>query len=337
MYITFEEAIKEYKKYLLLKRKNSSIRSINNRIDNYILPYFKNKNIYDFKKTDYINWQIEIEKKGFKYSYKSTLHTCFVTFLNYCILFYDLSENIASKVGNFKNDSIENNTGQIWTIEEFNRFISVIDNLIYKTLFEFIFYTGMRKGEALALTWEDIDFFSNKVNINKTATRFFDNNGNRIMNNPKTQNSIRTIYIDDVLIHKLKLLKELYQNKYYNFNDSYFVFGGKKILAFTTVDRKKDYYCKLANVKKIKIHELRHSHACLLFMNDVPIDEISYRLGHSKISMTTDIYLKYLPKNEKRVVQTLDKIHKNGFNTPKNSIFSHFKHQIWWRMRDSNP
>lgn len=71
----------------------------------------------------------------------------------------------------------------------------------------------------------------------------------------------------------------------------------------------KNYYCKKANVKQITIHEFRHSHACLLFKNNVPIEDVSHRLGHSTISMTMDVYLKYLPHNEKRVISTLNSIH----------------------------
>ena len=79
-------------------------------------------------------------------------------------------------------------------------------------------------------------------------------------------------------------------------------------ISFTQLKRIKDKYCKLANVKQIKIHEFRHSHACLLFQNNVEIENISNRLGHANISMTMNTYLKYLPKNEKRVIKLLDSL-----------------------------
>lgn len=307
MNITFEEAIKEYKTYLLLKRKNSSIRSINNRIDNYILPYFKNEYVNELTIKKYLDWQLFIDKKGFQYSYKSTLHTCFVTFLNYCIKFHNLEKNVASIVGNFKNTKIKKKE-VVWTLEEFNQFISVVNDITYNVLFKLFYFTGMREGEALALTWEDIDFKNKNIFINKTATRFFDDNGNRILNNPKTEKSNRIISIDDILSIELQNLKLYYKNKYNNFNDNYFVFGGIKTIPPTTLTRHKNKYCVLSNVSKISIHKLRHSHAILLYLNNVPINEISDRLGHSKISMTTDCYLKYLPKNEKNVITTLNSL-----------------------------
>ena len=80
-------------------------------------------------------------------------------------------------------------------------------------------------------------------------------------------------------------------------------------LSQIILERKKNYYCNIANVKKIKIHEFRHSHACLLFQSQLDIQDISRRLGHSNISMTMNTYLKYLPNNEKRVIATLNSLH----------------------------
>ena len=117
------------------------------------------------------------------------------------------------------------------------------------------------------------------------------------INAPKTRTSNRIISIDNILANELKEYMEDY-----NINNNLFE------ISFSTLKRKKDYYCDKAHVKRIKIHEFRHSHACLLFKNDVPIDEISYRLGHSRISITTDTYLKYLPKQEKRVISTLNSL-----------------------------
>ena len=85
-------------------------------------------------------------------------------------------------------------------------------------------------------------------------------------------------------------------------NKTGFIFN----ISFSQLKRKKDYYCDISGIKLIKIHEFRHSHAILLYQNSVPIDEISSRLGHSKISITTDIYLKYMPRNEKRVSNFLN-------------------------------
>lgn len=305
--ILFDNAINDYLNYVKLKDKMTSYRNISNRINNHIYPYFKGKYIDEITKKDYINWQIHIDNKNYKIKYKETLHICFATFLNYCMKFYNLNENIATKVGNFKNKDYEEDTGQIWSLEEFEKFIQVVDNPIYHCLFNLLYFTGLRMGEALALTFNDIDFLNNQILINKTTTRFFNKN-KRIITNPKTKKSIRKISIDSNLKNEILKLKDYYIIKYNNSQKNYYIFGGIKTIPPTTLTRYKNNYCKIANVKQIKIHEFRHSHACLLFNHDVPIDEISYRLGHANISMTTNIYLRYLPKKENKVIETLNSL-----------------------------
>lgn len=287
--IKFEKVVEEYLEYVKFKKKKNTYNTIERRFRKHIQPFFKDKYIDDIDIKDYLNWQMEINRKGFKYNYKSSLHYTFSDFYSYCSLFYNI-DNISKKIGNFKNNDVKEN-GSIWTIEEFKKFINSVDNLYYKILFELLYFTGMRKGELLALKWEDVDFYSKTISINKTITR------NHELQTPKTKSSNRIISIDDFMLEELKIL---FTNK------NEFIF---KDITFSTLLRKKNYYCKKANVKQIKIHEFRHSHACLLFMNDVPIDEISHRLGHSKISITTDTYLKYIPIKEKRVISTLNSLH----------------------------
>lgn len=302
--LLFEDAIENYKNYLILKDKPQSVFKIMNRINNQILPYFKNKDIHKIKTIDYLNWQMQINSMNFKYSYKKTLHYCFISFLNYCVKFQDLKENVGIKVGNFRNDEIET-CGKVWTIDDFNKFIKVVDDNIYNTLFKFLYFTGVRQGEALALTFEDIN--NEVVNINKTITKEF-YNGNRIVTTPKTKKSIRKISIDNKLKNEILDLQKYYSTAYKDFNNKFYVFGGKKPLSPTTLTRRKNHYCKIAKVPQIKIHEFRHSHACLLFQNNIPIEDISKRLGHSTITLTMDVYLKYIPRDEKRVLSTLNSL-----------------------------
>lgn len=290
--IKFEQALEEYLLFVKLKKKMDTYSTVERRIKKHILPFFNNKYIDELSPFDIIKWQLEIDKLGFKYNYKSSLYYALSNFYLFCSNFYGV-ENIVKKVGNFKNDEIKEK-GNIWTYEEFNQFIESIDNKKYHLLFNLLYFTGIRKGELLALKWEDIDFSNKIISINKTITR------NHKLQTPKTKTSNRTIMIDDLLLDELKTYS-------IDKNSNEFIFD----ISFTHLLRVKNYYCKKANVKQIKIHEFRHSHACLLYTHEVPIDQISNRLGHSKISITTDTYLKYLPKNEKRVISTLNSLRFN--------------------------
>lgn len=299
------QAKEEYFNYTKMKLKYSTFETNYRKMNIYIFDYLEQKKIKKLKEIDsreFINWKTYINSFGFSYNYKSSLFYCFSDFLDFCLLTKKIKENVALTVGNFRNDEIKKQDGNIWTLEEFNKFISVVDDKIYHALFNFLYFTGSRKGEALALTFDDIDFNQSTININKTMTRYINNN-TKIITSPKTFSSNRIIVIDNELLQELKALKELY-----NCNNNAFVFGNEKSISSTTLERKKNKYCDIAKVKRIKIHEFRHSHACLLFQNKLDIEDISKRLGHSSISMTMTTYLKYLPGNEKRVLTTLNSL-----------------------------
>ena len=96
------------------------------------------------------------------------------------------------------------------------------------------------------------------------------------------------------------------QSKDKNYKYDYYIFGGIKPLATTTINRYKEKACKLAKIRKIKLHEFRHSHATLLLYKGIIIHEISKRLGHSDIAITLNTYTHTNNLQEKRVTRTLN-------------------------------
>ena len=281
----FIDIINDYYEYSFMNLKETTFKENRRKIELHILPYFKNKNIYDISIKDIILWKDHIIKKNYSYNYNSYLYYCLNNIFEYLYKIYDI-KNYAKIEGNFKNKT-NNTLGNYWSIDDFKNFIKVIPDQKDKVMFELLFYTGLRKSELLALTFNDISTNFNTININKSITR------EHKITSTKNISSNRIISITNDMIKKIMQFKT---------NDFDFVFN----ISFTTLKRKKDYYCKIANVKKIKIHEFRHSHAIFLFQNNIPIDEIQQRLGHSNMSTTSDIYLKYLPRNEKRVIQLLN-------------------------------
>jgi len=305
--ISFNELYEEFLSFKSSKLKIQSIRAIKNRFETNINPYFKDLLIKNITAKKIINWQNEIIAKGYSHEYKSALHTALVGILNYAIKFHGLKDNIASKIGNFKDNGIKKEM-QFWTYEEFNKFISNVDDIVYKTLFETMFYTGARIGEVLALTWKDIT--DSYIDINKTISRTT-TDGKRVVNSPKTRKSKRIIQIDVDLSQKLNKLKKYYKNVTC-FNNNWFVFGGIKPLSTSSITRKKNESSQLAKVKQIRLHDFRHSHASMLLSEKVPITVISKRLGHSDISMTLNTYSHMLESDEDKAVEILNKIKENN-------------------------
>ena len=298
--MTLESLYKEFRDYKKNKVKPQGFRTLMSRIDNHILPYFRKSKIKQIDHIKYVKWQNAIEAKNFSHKYKASLHQAFSTLLDYAIDFHRLEINVAKKVGNFKRNSEVKRKANCWDYEEYCKFINVVDDIVYKTLFETLYFTGMRIGEALALNWNDLN--NSCISVNKTIAKDIDKKtGKHFITSPKTLTSNREIKIDDKLNNHLEELKKYYKDNI-SFENNWFIFGGLKPLAQTTVGNRFKKYIELSNVKKIKIHEIRHSHASLLISIGTPATVIQKRLGHSDLQTTLNTYSHMLPKDEDKAV-----------------------------------
>ena len=201
----------------------------------------------------------------------------------------------------------------------------------YRYFFSFMYFMGTRKGEALALTWQDVDFANQEVRINKSLNRKQPekgvavvlatdptpssmgwhkiNNRNYEVTTPKNKTSIRRVWMTESV---LKILKDLRaeSEKDYDFAETDFVFGGKLPLSDQTVRRKMDEYADKAGVKRIRVHDLRHSHASLVISQGLKIEDIillSKRLGHRDIKETLNTYSHLFPNAQRRILEAIDK------------------------------
>lgn len=180
----------------------------------------------------------------------------------------------------------------VWTIEEFNKFIDKVYLEEYKAFYTFLFWTGCRRGEAIALCKEDIQ--GNIVTINKSM-RYIQNG----FKNPKNDSSKRKIKIDDKLATYLKPFVE---------KANPFIFGGTSPLTPTQIDRYFNKAIKESGVKRIRIHDLRHSHATILINNGVNIVAVSKRLGHSTINQTLKTYTHLLQETNDELLNKIEEL-----------------------------
>lgn len=304
MQMTFEEAYNQYLKYVDIKQKNQSKRSIEDIFKNHILVKFKDFNIYDFKTNDYIEFQYNLLKKNYKYSYLKKIHYTFSGFLEYCVYFLGLRCNICKIVGCFKkniNSQIEHN---IYTLRQFKKFLRHCDTLRKKFCFLFLYKYGPRPGEHMALRFSDNKGFIIRINHN-IEEHINKETGKRELTTPKTTSSYRTIRIDIFTKIYLIRLEKYYQKKYNDYDYDYFIFGGKEPLAPTTLRRWIHEISEKAKLPYIKPHEFRHSNASFLYNKKIPLDIISKRLGHSNVSTTLNTYIHSYKGQEKRVTRTL--------------------------------
>lgn len=174
-----------------------------------------------------------------------------------------------------KKDSEEN----FWELNEFNEFMSYVDNTYWQDVFSFLFQTGLREGELFGLIWDNVNLVKGTIFIAQSISNKTDK-GHYVVTTPKNTRSIRTVIISEQMKEMLKRRYQ-HQRKKDGFNRSYFVFGDVNPLSRSTLSRNLDKYIDISGVKRITPHGFRHSHASLLIYNKVDDAVIAERLGHT--------------------------------------------------------
>lgn len=288
--LKFSDAFIEYKNFSFKRKKLQGYQTLIRNFNNHILPYFKNMQLREITKKDIIEWQNILYEKNFSNSFYNSLYYNLSSFFNFCVDYDYVDNNVVKQVKNFKK-KYEKKEYSTYTKREFKKFIKNLDDLVDKEFFSLMYYYGTRSGETYALKFSDIDFSKKIIHIRHNLQR----RGNRDLDTPKNFSSIRDISIDFITCKHLIKLKKLYISEYNDNNFDYFVFGGKKPLSTTTMDRHKKIACEKAKIKIITQHEFRHSYATRMALHE-PIEFVSKSMGHSKTSTTYDIYC----HNEKR-------------------------------------
>ncbi|WP_203261408.1 tyrosine-type recombinase/integrase [Streptococcus uberis] len=200
-----------------------------------------------------------------------------------------------------------------WSIDEFVEFQNLFEpeEYNYQLLFTCLFFTGMRLGEALALTWNDINFTTQTIHITKSI---YISKGISYISTTKTKSGMRRITIHKKLNDELKEWKKTQ----YKLLDN-FITGDKNELQIfqnspmvITKNATEKFYKKILkrdpNLKRIRIHDFRHSHASLLINQGEDYLVVKERLGHASITTTIDTYSHLYPSKQKDLADKLDNL-----------------------------
>ena len=237
--------------------------------------------------------------------------------LNYAVRMEYLAKNPLLTVGNFKNPYELKKEMGFYTPEEFKKFIAAARRAArtvekntgssyewnFYIFFSIAFYTGLRKGEIYALKWTDID--GNILHVRRSIAQKL--HGSDKETPPKNKTSIRDVQMPLPLLKALGEHRKR-QEKLSGFNESFRICGGTVCLRNTTLQQRNRQYADDAGIKRIRIHDFRHSHASLLANNGINIQEIARRLGHSNVEITWNIYAHLYPREEERAIAVLNKI-----------------------------
>lgn len=269
--IKFSELSKIYLANAKTQIKSSSIKDHKSSIKKWN-EVIGDKYIQDLTTEDLQKYVSELDDKYSK-NYVEKIFYGANTVFRYGVLHNFIDFNPLDKVNRNRRPNEMPKEMLFWEPDEFEKFIVNVDDIMWKTLFSTLYLMGCRKGECIALTWKDIDFTKKTMNINKTSGAK-DRNKKVKYTTPKTKNSYRIITIPDSLLSLLKEWKSI-ECTFSGFSEDSFIFGNDLPLPAETIRRHFDRYTKLTNFKlrkeeqipRIRVHDLRHSHASYLINN----------------------------------------------------------------------
>lgn len=292
--LSFKQLYDDYVAYLTPRVKESTLYDFELKAKKF-LGSFSNYEVKKITPKILLEWQNSIT--NYSYNYQCHIRNCLYGMLRYAEKYYDI-QNPLTKV-----DSIARKTQkkemQVWSEQEFLAAMEHITNFEYKTFFFALFYTGARKGEILATTWNDWDLKKQTLDISKSITKKVKNGGWHITT-PKNQSSIRKIKLTSnltTMLEQLKLKDDILAG---------FTFGGDSPLPETTLARVFERAAKAAKLKPIRIHDLRHSHASLLISRGATIVTVAKRLGHNSIEQTLNTYAHMMPEDEDNLIKLIE-------------------------------
>ena len=272
------------------------------------LELLENIKLESFNIIHFEMWRQFMNSKPISTRYKNGVYKYLKALMNFGTKWYDISfVKVYNKMTNFTNPNERKKEMLFYTLDEFQRFLSVESNLKFRCAFQALFYCRLRNGELRGLTWNDIDFNRSTLTVNKNIVKVPNPRTGKpyIVTSPKTSSSYRTIPIPNFL---LKDLSDLYNDdaNYYGFRESWYVFGNIDPLAATTLLDRKTKNAFMARVKDIRIHDFRHSCASLLIDSGANITSVAKYLGHSKIDETLNAYSHMYQNRLENIVQIIE-------------------------------
>ena len=287
----FEDFWKIYCADMETRLREHTMRTKKYVVELKILPYFGNKRVNDITAADIRQWQNELIKMGYSPTYLKTINNQLSAIFNYAVRYYDLKSNPCAKAGSMGKSKAEEM--DFWTGEEFRKFIdSVMNKRLSYMAFMTLYWTGMRLGELLALNPKDVDLEKRTISITKSYQRLGKKD---VITPPKTSKSKRVITIPEFLAADIKD----YMDSLYDLQEDDRLFPITKYYLEHEMQRG----IKESGVKRIRVHDLRHSHASMLIELGFSPLEIANRLGHEKVETTLNTYAHLYPNKQTKLAE----------------------------------
>ena len=276
------------------------------------MNYFGNKRLCDITTAMLSDFFCNMTKDDGKPVEPSTAKKCFTvmqSIIHFAVTQGYVKENPCTGVILPQKDVCEDMPKKYLSEEELPRFLSLFDGYSdFNTMIKVLLYTGMRSGELLGLTWNDIDFKQRQIHINHTLS---DVGGHHFLTSPKTKGSKRIITMSST-VHSLLIEHRMHQLELQRSLKS---FAHPEMVFTSGLGNYKDRSCLNTSFKRylrntefnyLTLHGLRHSNATLLLNAGVDIKVVSEHLGHSDISTTGNIYADILNTTRRKTAEIIE-------------------------------
>ncbi len=295
-YLMYEDARQVYLQTIAVRLKESSIYDFKHIAAKYHDVFFKRKNLHTMTKQDIIAYQEWLwrQKKAdgslISHVYASSVYGQFRAFYRWCVERYDVP-NVLTSPPKIKTERREY---VVWSQNDFNDFISVVDTDKYKTLFTVLFYCGLRVGEAQALKVKDYD--GTALLVHSTYTKKTTDGSTYKLTETKNRKTRRVPLPVPCKVVLNKWLKGRKKDE--------FIFGNGSPLSLNAIQWALDSNIKKSGVPDIRIHDLRHSYASMLISKGANFAVVASLLGDT-IDMVIKTYAHSLEEDKIAVINSI--------------------------------
>lgn len=307
--ITF---VDRYKNYIYDKTRNLSPYTLQKR-ESYIRvniePFFKTiklKEVTPAFLQSFINYMYTNYAK----SSAGPIVGSVKSVLNECYRLKEINENPCNFIKTPKSNKKGYMTYDPYNSEEIKLIVNKLKGTSIEVPILLMLTAGLRCGEVCALRWSDIDFEKKTLSVNQTL--LYTTKEKISFKEPKTEGSIRTISIPDELISKLKKLKiknnEYRLNNILKYEDIICLNDNLMPYINSTLRNKWKRFTKNNNLRYIRLHDLRHTHATMLVLAGVDFKTISNRLGHTDIKITLNRYSHVLKEMDRKASDSISSL-----------------------------
>ena len=310
-HMTFKEAYTIYYDYQKDKIKDSTLKTYRDRIK--YMGLLDNVELVNLNWDLYQKWRAQMNKTNLCDRYKTDIQKFIKQVINFAEKQWEFNlRKFYNKLEPFKTPGALKKEMDFYEPEEFFKFISVVDDLRYKCFFELLYYCGLRRSEARGLQWKHIDFNNKTLTVSQQVLNPSNSNASTewYISSTKTEASNRTIPISTTLLNDLAELKKT-NERLSKFKQTWFVLGDDVPMATGRMYFYRDKYAEKAGIRRIRLHDFRHSCASALISGAAPITAVSNFLGHSETTETLETYTHMFKKDLANVPKFFDTLEKD--------------------------